>query len=545
MIKLLDECLPGCAGVDSKKNILAAGAGGCRVVDELSLLFDISYTLESSLELREVIRPVLLKMADGLGMKRGTITILDREDRTPSISEAVGLPTGQSQKNYLVACQDLVQQVIESGQAIVVPDISKEMALKTRWQQEQQVDPTSPAAAYICVPIKFGEEVIGALSVERILDGRVRLSADRRLLSLIANVIAHTVHFHRLTQEKLESLQRENERLQHQLQTTFRPPNMIGNSDAMRSVYRHIEQVANSVTTVLIRGESGVGKELIARALHEQSPRKGKAFVKFNCAALPESIIESELFGHEKGAFTGAVNLRKGRFEVASGGTIFLDEIGDISPATQVKLLRVLQEREFERVGGHTPIKADVRILTATSRNLEEMIEQDKYRADLYYRLNVFPIYAPPLCERKSDLLLLADHFIEKYSKLNGKPVRRISTAAIDLLMSYHWPGNVRELENCIERSVLLCPGKSIEAHHLPPTLQKKEASEKTSATGTLDAAVSALEYEMIVAELKGCDGNMAAAARKLRLTERQMGLRVKRLDIDFKRFRRGETAAA
>ena len=545
MIKLLDECLPGCAGVDSKKNILAAGAGGCRVVDELSLLFDISYTLESSLELREVIRPVLLKMADGLGMKRGTITILDREDRTPSISEAVGLPTGQSQKNYLVACQDLVQQVIESGQAIVVPDISKEMALKTRWQQEQQVDPTSPAAAYICVPIKFGEEVIGALSVERILDGRVRLSADRRLLSLIANVIAHTVHFHRLTQEKLESLQRENERLQHQIQTTFRPPNMIGNSDAMRSVYRHIEQVANSVTTVLIRGESGVGKELIARALHEQSPRKGKAFVKFNCAALPESIIESELFGHEKGAFTGAVNLRKGRFEVASGGTIFLDEIGDISPATQVKLLRVLQEREFERVGGHTPIKADVRILTATSRNLEEMIEQDKYRADLYYRLNVFPIYAPPLCERKSDLLLLADHFIEKYSKLNGKPVRRISTAAIDLLMSYHWPGNVRELENCIERSVLLCPGKSIEAHHLPPTLQKKEASEKTSATGTLDAAVSALEYEMIVAELKGCDGNMAAAARKLGLTERQMGLRVKRLDIDFKRFRRGETAAA
>ena len=504
--------------MDTQKNSLPTLGGGCRVVDELSLLFDISYTLESSLELREVIRPVLLKMAGGLGMKRGTITILNREDGTASISEAVGLPTGQSQQDYLLACHDLVQQVIESGQAIVVPDISKEMALKTRWEQEQQTNPTSLSAAYICVPIKFGEEVIGALSVERILDGRVRLSADRRLLSLIANVIAHTVHFHRLTQEKLDSLQRENERLQEQIQTSFRPPNIIGNSDAMRSVYRSIEQVANSVTTVLIRGESGVGKELIARALHEQSLRKGKAFVKFNCAALPE---------------------------FASGGTIFLDEIGDISPATQVKLLRVFQEREFERVGGHTTIKADVRILTATSRNLEEMIEQDKFRADLYYRLNVFPIYAPPLRERKSDLLLLSDHFIEKYSKLNGKSVRRISTAAIDLLMSYHWPGNVRELENCIERSVLLCPGKSIEAHHLPPTLQKKEASEKTSATGTLDAAVSALEYEMIIAELKSCDGNMAAAARKLGLTERQMGLRVKRLGIDFKRFRRGEIAAA
>jgi Nif-specific regulatory protein len=300
--------------------------------------------------------------------------------------------------------------------------------------------------------------------------------------------------------------------------------------------------VASSTTTVLIRGESGVGKELVARALHEQSARKGKAFVKFNCAALPESIIESELFGHEKGAFTGAVAMRKGRFEIADGGTIFLDEIGDIAPSTQVKLLRVLQEKEFERVGSQNPIRCNVRVITATSRNLEEMIEQDKFRADLYYRLNVFPVYVPPLRERKSDIFLLADFFAEKYSKLNQKAVRRISTAAIDLLASYHWPGNVRELENCIERAVLLCHDKSIEAHHLPPTLQKKDASEQASG-GTLEAAVSALEYEMIVAELKTCDGNMAAAARKLGVTERQMGLRVKRFGIDFKRFRREEVA--
>jgi Nif-specific regulatory protein len=319
---------------------------------------------------------------------------------------------------------------------------------------------------------------------------------------------------------------------------------MIGNSTAMRSVYQHIEQVAGSATTVLIRGESGVGKELVARALHEQSPRKGKAFVKFNCAALPESIIESELFGHEKGAFTGAVSMRKGRFEIADGGTIFLDEIGDISLSTQIKLLRVLQEKEFERVGSQTPIRSDVRVITATSRNLEEMIEKEKFRSDLYYRLNVFPIYVPPLRDRKSDILLLTDSFVEKFSKTSGKKVRRISTAAIDLLVSYHWPGNVRELENCIERAVLLSPGPSIEAHHLPPTLQKKDPSEK-GATGTLDSAVTALEYEMIVAELKAFDGNMARAARKLGLTERQIGLRVKRFGIDFKRFRRGETTAA
>jgi Nif-specific regulatory protein len=384
---------------------------------------------------------------------------------------------------------------------------------------------------------------VGCLSAERPSQAEVSLVADRRLLSLVANVIAQSVHFHSATEERLSMLRTENERLQQQLQNSLRPPNMIGNSNAMRSVYMHIEQVAGSATTVLIRGESGVGKELVARALHEQSPRKGKAFVKFNCAALPESIIESELFGHERGAFTGAVSMRKGRFEIADGGTIFLDEIGDLSPATQVKLLRVLQEKEFERVGSQTPIRCDVRIITATSRNLEEMIEREKLRADLYYRLNVFPIYVPPLRERKSDILLLADHFVEKFSKNSGKNVRRISTAAIDLLASYHWPGNVRELENCIERAVLLCPDKAIEAHHLPPTLQKKDSSEKSSG-GTLESAVAALEYEMVVAELKASDGNMAAAARNLGLTERQVGLRVKRFGIDFKRFRRGDESA-
>jgi len=397
---------------------------------------------------------------------------------------------------------------------------------------------TTPVA-FTCVPIKFGEEVVGCLSAERLMDGTANLSADRRLLSLISNVIAQSVHFHIVTEKRVEELQRENERLQEQIKTNFRPRNIIGNSSAMRSLFLHIEQVASSNTTVLIRGESGVGKELVARALHEQSQRKQKAFVKFNCAALPESIIESELFGHERGAFTGAISMRKGRFEIADHGTIFLDEIGDVSPATQVKLLRVLQEKEFERVGGATPMKCDVRILAATSRNLEEMIEQGKFRSDLYYRLNVFPIYVPPLRERKSDMLLLADHFVEKFSAVNGKKIRRITTAAIDLLVSYHWPGNVRELENCIERAVLLCQGTAIEAHNLPPTLQKKDPTE-TGPSGTMEAAIAALEYEMIVAELKSCQGNMAKAARTLGLTERQIGLRIKHYNIDYKRFRAG-----
>jgi len=534
----VNESQRGCVGLEEGACSLAAEKG-CRVVDELNLLLNISYTLESSLELRDVIRPVLLKMEEVMGLQCGTITILDRQSGSFSASEAVGLPRHLSKEEYLRHHRPLIDDVIRTGQAVVVPDVSAESSLKRK-----NAEGAGEKTALICVPVKFGEEVVGCLSAERPSRAEVSLAADRRLLSLVANVIAQSVHFHRDTEERLNALRRENERLQEQLRTSLRPPNMIGNSTAMRSVYQHIEQVAGSATTVLIRGESGVGKELVARALHEQSPRKGNAFVKFNCAALPESIIESELFGHEKGAFTGAVSMRKGRFEIADGGTIFLDEIGDLSPPTQVKLLRVLQEKEFERVGSQTPIRSDVRVITATSRNLEEMIEQEKFRADLYYRLNVFPIYMPPLRERKSDILLLADHFAGKFSKSSGKKVRRISTAAIDLLMSYHWPGNVRELENCIERAVVLCPGPSIEAHHLPPTLQKKDPAEKGS-TGTLDSAVSALEYEMIVAELKACEGNMARAARKLGLTERQMGLRVKRFGIDFKRFRRDEATSA
>jgi Nif-specific regulatory protein len=516
----------------------------CRVIDELRLLFDISCTLESSLELREVIRPVLTKMSDVLGMRRGTITILRGGHVT--MSEAVGLPKDVSKEDYLATCHEVIEVVTRTGQAVVVPDISQEATLAARWREEAGRPGASDSPlAYVCVPIKFGEETVGCLSAERLVSQFPNLSADRRLLSLIANIIAQVVHFHSANDEKIAALRGENERLQKQLQTAMRPEFIVGNSNAMRSVYLHIEEVAGSVTTVLIRGESGVGKELVARALHEQSPRKTKSFVKFNCAALPESIIESELFGHEKGAFTGALAMRKGRFEVADGGTIFLDEIGDVSPQTQVKLLRVLQEKEFERVGGQTPIRVSVRIIAATSRNLEGMIEEGKFRADLYYRLNVFPIFVPPLRERKSDMLLLADHFVEKYGKLNGKGIKRISTAAIDLLMSYHWPGNVRELENCMERAVLLCHGPALEAHHLPPTLQKQDPAEQAEANGTLAVAVSALEYEMIVAELKASDGNMAGAARRLGLTERQMGLRVKRYGIDFKRFRREEVAAA
>jgi len=356
-------------------------------------------------------------------------------------------------------------------------------------------------------------------------------------MQIIGSMIAQAVRLRQSAQEEKRKLMVENQRLTDELKDKFRPANIIGNSKQMQDVYDQIAQVCRSQTTVLIRGESGTGKELVAHAIHYNSDRAGKPFIRVNCAALPETLVESELFGHEKGAFTGALNVRQGRFELANGGTIFLDEVGDFSPATQVKLLRVLQEREFERVGGSTPMKTDVRVIAATNRDLEAMITEGKFRQDLYYRLNVFSIHLPALRERRADILLLSDFFVEKYSKANRRSVKRISTPAIDMLMSYHWPGNVRELENCIERSVLVSNDEVIHGYHLPPTLQTAEASGTVTA-GPLQAALDNVEREMITESLKSCRGNMAKAARILGITERLMGLRVKKHAVDSRRFR-------
>jgi Nif-specific regulatory protein len=305
----------------------------------------------------------------------------------------------------------------------------------------------------------------------------------------------------------------------------------------MRRVFDQVAQVVGTGATVLIRGESGTGKELIAHALHHHSPRAGKPFVRVNCAALPETLVESELFGYERGAFTGAQARRKGRFELADGGTLFLDEIGELSPSTQAKLLRVIQEREFERLGGTATIPVDVRLITATNKNLEAALGDGTFREDLYYRLNVFTICLPPLRERKSDILLLADHFVEKYARLHGRSIKRISTPAIDMLVSYHWPGNVRELENTIERAVLVADGDVIHGHHLSPILQTAEAS-GTVVSGSLAEAVETFESNLIQDALKSTRGNRAKAARLLSTTERILSYKVRRYGIDPLRFR-------
>jgi len=532
----LDNCQEvGCGFVNAP--VASLDAGTCRVIGDLTLLFEISQTLEESLELPRILRRALKLMSASMSLRRATVTIVNRDTEELMVEEP---PDTDKSGTGPRPGHDLLRWVIETGKPVTVTNIAEDSHFKDRKPAPSIATGHPLAISFLCVPIRSGQRILGTLSVERASSPGENFDRDLRMLAIIASVIAQAISLRQLAQERIAVLREENDRLQEQIRNHFKPDNMVGRSSAMQSVYNHIEHVANSKTTVLIRGESGVGKELVAFALHKGSPRHGKAFVKVNCAALPESIVESELFGHEKGAFTGAIAMRKGRFELADEGTLFLDEIGDLTPATQVKLLRVLQEREFERVGSQTTQRCDVRVIAATSRDLEALMEEGTFRADLYYRLNVFPIYVPPLRERKSDMLLLADYFVEKFSQENGKKIQRISTAAIDLMMRYHWPGNVRELQNCIERAVLLCQSDAIQAHHLPPTLQAADPADPgvKSVGGTLESAVSALEHEMIVSSLKETGGNMAAAARQLGVSERIMGLRVKRYGVETERFK-------
>jgi len=506
-----------------------------REVEELSLLYEISRLLDNSLDLRDVVGPVLKAMANRMGMMNGTLTLLNRKTGDISIEAAYGLSASQQERGRYRPGEGVTGKVVQTGEPAVVPRISEEPLFLNRTGARRRLRKSD--ISFICVPIKLGTEVIGALSADCLFTDDVSFEEDVRLLSIIASMISQAVRLRQSAQEDRERLLAENVRLQEELKDRFRPANIIGNSNAMQTVYDLIAKVSASDATVLICGESGVGKELVAHAIHYNSPRSNKPFIKVSCAALPETVIESELFGHEKGAFTGAIAQRKGRFELAHGGAISLDEVGDLSHATQIKLLRVLQEREFERVGGAETIKTDVRIIAATNRDLEELTESERFRQDLYYRLNVFPIFVPPLRERKTDIVLLADFFVERYSQANHKSIRRISTPAIDMLMSYHWPGNVRELENCIERAVLMSTDDVIHGHHLPPTLQTAEAS-GTVHSGTLEATLDNVEQELLLDALKSTRGNMAKAARSLGITERVMGLRVTKHGIDPRKFR-------
>jgi Nif-specific regulatory protein len=504
-------------------------------IEDVTLLYEISKALNEHLELRNSLYKVLDILSSSLDMVRGTVSILNPLRDEISIEVAHSLSKSARERVKYKLGEGITGRVIQTGKPVAIPKISEEPLFLNRTASRKSK--MIAEISFLCIPIKKANQVIGALSVDKPYDKHYSLKDGVKLLSVVATMIAqHVVNLETIQLEK-EKLRKENRRLRYELENKYRINNIIGNSNKMREVFQMISQVSKSNATVLIRGESGTGKELVANSIHYNSHRTEKPFVKVNCAAIPANLIESELFGHEKGAFTGAIKKKLGKFELANKGTIFLDEIGSIGLEVQTNLLRVLQEKEFDRVGGHQTIKTDVRIVAATNKNLEQAVDEETFRGDLYYRLNVFPIYMPPLRERKTDILLLADYFLEKYSKENNKEIKRFSTPAIDMIMAYHWPGNVRELENCIERSVLLCDGGVIHSYHLPPTLQTGEESD-TLPDLSLEAAVSNLEREMIIDALKNSRGNITQAAQILKTTVRRFSYKAQKYGVDYKDYR-------
>jgi Nif-specific regulatory protein len=497
-------------------------------VQEYSIVHKISKLLIDGDNFKSDMRQVLEVLQDEVGMGKGMISVLLSKDEKFHANVQLGF-SEDSEDLYFLSSDRLITDSVGND---------KSLALLSLEQPPLVLDDATMSSMdrskieYLCVPISYEKKVVGVLAVDNCASMQSDLNHEIKFIEEVALLVASRV---RARREEIKT-----ERLQSQDQNKI-SRNFVGNSDVMRQLSSAISKVADSSISVLITGETGTGKEVVAKEIHEMSPRKNSPLVKVNCGAIPENLIESELFGHEKGAFTGAVSQRKGRFEMARGGTIFLDEIGELPMNAQVKLLRVLQEREFERVGGTDTIKINVRVIAATNRSLELEVEENNFRADLYYRLNVFPIHVPPLRERGADIMLLADHFVQRYTEELGKMVARIDTPAIDMLMAYHWPGNVRELENTIERAVLLSDDQVIHGHHLPPSLQLKRAERITQEKGKFETLVQNYERQLIVEALKESWGNQTEAARVLGTTKRVVQYKIQKLGIDYRRYSRNQ----
>ena len=549
---------------------------------ELITIYEICRILGASLDIDRSFREALNVLAAHLGLPRAMIVLAD-DEKVLRMHSAVGLSADQFARGVWQSGEGMVGRVYASGLPSTAPDVgaAPEFIDRTGAFSAQP----GRMMALIAVPLKTGDTQLGVLAAQREVAGGARLSDDQRLLTMVATLLAQAVVLHSAVAEEHERLQLEATRMQKALQREPRGrytlDNVIGVSAPMQEVFAEAHQAAPSRATVLLRGESGTGKEAIARAIHYLSPRRDAPFIKVNCAALTESLLESELFGHEKGAFTGAAGERKGRFELAHGGTLFLDEIGDISPAFQAKLLRVLQEREFERVGGSRPIKVDVRLICATNRDLEKMVKRGEYRADLYYRINVVSIFLPPLRERREDIPPMVAHFVDRFNKENRRALK-VTPEAMKVLCNCYWPGNVRELENCIERTATMAQGELIRDTSFPcrhnrcltQTLHfvaKDDAVSPVLASTPIvsDAAVSVPEAVVVSGEvvrigptarvatpprqfgnepprgererliwaLEQCGWVQAKAARLLKVTPRQLGYALQKHHIEVQKL--------
>jgi Nif-specific regulatory protein len=548
---------------------------------ELVTVYEICRILGSSLDLDRSYRAALNVLVAHTELSRAMVVLAD-EDGVLRTHSSVGLSSAHHQRGQWASGEGVIGHVHQTGMPVVVPDVR---------DAPEFIDRTGAFSAdadrqlaFIAVPMKADDGAIGVLAAQREIEGLVRLADDQRVLTMVATLLAQSWAMRRAVLHERERLQREATRLQKALQREPRGrytlDNVVGHSRPMQQVFAEVHQAAPSRATVLLRGESGTGKEAVARAIHFLSPRKDAPFIKVNCAALSESLLESELFGHDKGAFTGATGDRKGRFELAHGGTLFLDEVGDISPGFQAKLLRVLQEREFERVGGTKCIRVDVRLICATNRNLEKMVQRGEYRADLYYRINVVSIALPALRERRDDIPALVRHFVERFNRDNGRALE-VTPEAMQVMQQCYWPGNVRELENCIERTATMASSDLIRDTAFPcrqnrcltKTLHELDKDDAVAAaTGPAVATVSLPlprmpaagvplrtgpaeklaeaapprsfvdappegERERLIWALERCGWVQAKAARLLKVTPRQMGYALQRHRIEVRKL--------
>ena len=497
---------------------------------ELKTLYAISQKIGQVLNLDHTLMAILEILSKNLSMERGTVTIKDRDRGLLKIIASHGLDPMEQKRGIYHPGEGVTGAIFETAQPFAVPDIGKEPLFLNRTQARNL---TKNSLAFIGVPILLNNDPIGVLSVDRLFGPEVDFKEDIRFLTIVATLMAQFVQLNRQVERREEHLLTENRSLRAEVSAKYNHFFAVGVSPAMQTLNKMIRKVAPSRASVLLLGESGTGKTLTARIIHELSQRRRNPFAKVNCAALPDNLIESELFGHEKGAFTGATQLKKGRLEEADSGTIFLDEVGELPLPVQAKLLRFLQEREFERLGSTQTRKVDVRIIAATNIDLNQAVEDGRFRSDLFYRLNVFPISIPPLRQRKADLPLLVDYFISKTAREYGRQFY-FSAECMEILASYNWPGNVRELENLIERVAIMAESNQIQPRMLPAYLFSSKAAPSFEAPNTTTTSrLEMMERETVLEALARNDWVQQKAAREIGLTLRQMGYRVKKFKLD------------
>ena len=522
---------------------------------EMYILMEIGRILSSTLDLREAFGKMMQIISDKLGMHRGALVLLDESTGRLRTEAAVGLTPEEIERGKYALGEGITGNVVATGRPRIIADLRTEPDFLNK--TGRLGSDGAPATSFLCVPVKIENRTAGALSVDRPFVSDERLHSDHRFLDIVAAFLAQAIQINRMVMRQKEELLEENAQLRAQVRDRYRFENIIGDSPAMHEVFGTVGQVANSRATVLLLGETGTGKEMIAKAIHYNSPRRERPFVRVNCGAMTTTLLESELFGHVKGSFTGAIRDKVGRFEAADTGTIFLDEIGTMEPQLQVKLLRVLQERELERVGDTQTLKVDVRVIAATNVDLQEEVARGNFREDLFYRLNVVSIYLPPLRNRREDIPRLIDYFLDKYNAVNERRLRRISRDMLNVLLRYPWPGNVRELENAIERAVVLSTSEDFTEELLPLSVRMFAAQRRTNqASESIETltrrladqamadydmregeiyqlVIDQIEHALIDRALAKCNGVKTKAADFLGINRNTLNKKVKELGIE------------